>query len=172
MSKIPPRFRTALSTIVLAGFSLSLAASLVGCPATEFAERYASTVEGWIGTPFVDPAEPHADPARALGAPDGRTVAIGDGAVLELRFFRPIRNGPGADLQVIEIGPDGARARVALSEDGVRWDELAEPATDAGSTSYDLEAVGLERASWVRIRGLDNLGLDPGFDLDAVEALH
>lgn len=151
-----------------AGWVLSTA----GCLGGDLPERHASVVERYLGTPFVDPDEPYADPTRALGPPDGRTVALGLGATIELRFFRVIPNGPGPDLRIVEVGPDGARARVAVSADGQTFRTLAEPATDAAGSIYDLDEVGLDGASTVRLQGLDSNGPDPGFDLDAIEALN
>ena len=111
------------------------------------------------------------DPTRALGPPDGRTVALGDGAYVTLRFFRPIPDAEGPDLRVYEVGPDGAQARLAGSEDGVAFVELDRPL--AGPTeAVDLADLGLRSAAYLRIRGVDDAGDDPGYDLDAVEALH
>ena len=109
--------------------------------------------------------------ANALGPPDGRTVAVGRGAHVVLRFFRAVRDGPGPDLRIYEIGADGARARAAVSEDGERFVEAAEDVFDP-ATDLELGDLGLDRIFFVRLRGLDDAGPDPGFDLDAVEALH
>jgi hypothetical protein len=91
--------------------------------------------------------------------------------VLVLRFFRPLRDGNGPDLRVYEVGADGAEARVAVSADGARWVELERSV--AGEVT-DVELGGLDGlpAPFVRVRGLDAAGPEPGFDLDAVEALH
>jgi hypothetical protein len=151
--------------------SILLLAGLAGCLAGEIRDRHAAAFEGYLKTPFVDPEEPFADPARALGPPDGRTIALGRGASITLRFFREIPDGPGPDVRVYEVGPDGAEARVAVSHDGLDFFEF--PALAAGSTTeYDLEAAGLARAKFVRVRGVDDLGVEPGYDLDAAEALH
>jgi len=148
-----------------------LLAGSAACVADDFRTHFASLVEDFLPAPGLDPDAPYADPSRAVGPPDGRTVAVGEGATLLLRFFRPVENGPGPDLRVIEIGSDGARARIAVSEDSERFHEFAEPATDGGATVYDLEELGLETIRAVRVRGIDDNGDDPGFDLDAVESL-
>ena len=135
-------------------------------------DLHASVVQQFLVAPGQDEQAIYSDPKRGLGAPDGRTVALGLGSSLSLRFFRPIPNGDGSDLSVIELGPDGARARIAISEDGVTFFEYPLVATSGNSTLYDFDTFGLESVTVVRIRGLDNLGEDPGFDLDALEALH
>jgi hypothetical protein len=152
--------------------ALALGICASGCIAGEIRDRHAAAVESYLKTPFVDPEEPFADPMRALGPPDGRTVALGRGASITVRFFRAIADGPGPDLRVYEVGPDGAEARVAISEDGNTFFEF--PTLSSGtSTEYDLEGSGVPKALFVRVRGVDDLGeTDRGFDLDAVEALH
>lgn len=141
------------------------------CFPGEIRDRHASVVDEYLPTPFIEADQPFADPERALGPPDGRTVALGRGAYVILRFFRQIRDGPGPDLRIYEIGPDSAVAFVAVSVEGVDFVELAERATGA-STALDLAGTGLDGVSFVRIRGADDAGDEPGFDLDAVEALH
>ncbi|MCK6549429.1 hypothetical protein L6R52_26555 [Myxococcota bacterium] len=141
-----------------------------GCVAPELRERYAAVVDAFEPTPAVDPSSPATDPDRALGPPDGRTVAIGLGGSITLRFFREIPDGPGPDLRIYEVGPDGAAARVAVSTDGLTYAELAELASGE-TTAWDLGSVGVDGARFVWIRGVDELGLEAGFDLDAVEAL-
>ena len=141
-----------------------------GCFQGDFRDRHASVVDDYLATPFVDPDASFADPRRALGPPDGRTVALGVGAFIVLRFFRDIPDGQGFDLRVYEVGEDGAEARVAVSEDGDRFVEFASPASGT-TTTYDLQEAGVSTARFVRIRGIDDAGDEPGFDLDAVEAL-
>jgi hypothetical protein len=153
------------------GFLLLVGATQTGCFPSELRDRHASTVETFLLAPFLPEDAPYADPERALGPPDGRTVALGTGAYVVLRFFRPIPNAPGPDLRVYEVGPDGARARLAASEDGVHFVELSD--TLVGPTqTVDLDELGIDNAAFIRIRGVDDAGDDPGFDLDAVEALN
>lgn len=151
---------------VLAGLGLTAS----GCFPAELRDRHASAVEQYLPTPFQAPDAAFLDPAQALGPPDGRTVAIGRGAFVVLRFFRPVPDAPGPDLRIYEVGADGARAWIAVG-DGTTFVEAPEPLTGPVDT-LDLEALGLETAAFVRIRGLDDAGEEPGFDLDAVEALH
>lgn len=142
-----------------------------GCIPPDLRDRHASVVERYRPTPGAEAGAPFLDPTRALGPPDGRTVALGTGSFVVLRFFREIRDGSGFDLRIYEVGPDGAEAKVSLSGDGetfVDWPGVARgPVFD-----LDLEDLGLDRVTFVRVEGLDDAGLEPGFDLDAVEALH
>ncbi|MEM7675843.1 MAG: hypothetical protein AAF449_07555 [Myxococcota bacterium] len=147
-----------------------LSTLLIGCFQGDFRERHASAVDRYLATPFIDEEAPFADPRRALGPPDGRTVALGVGAFIVLRFFRDIPDGPGSDMRVYEIGNDGSQARVAVSVDGDTFFEMARPALGT-ATTFDLDEVGVPFARFVRIRGTDDAGEEPGFDLDAVEAL-
>ena len=145
---------------------------LVGCYSGNARDLHASVVQDYLPTPGIDLAESYSDPDRGLGAPDGRTVALGLGSALSLRFFRAIPNGLGPDLRVIELGPDNAKARIAVSQDGTQFFEYESTANSGGAALFDFDAFGLERVVTVRVRGLDNEGEDPGFDLDALEALH
>ena len=158
-----PRWRT----LVACGFLISACA----CFPAEVRDRHASAVEAYLPTPFVAQQAAYLDAERALGPPDGRTVALGVGASIVLRFFRGIPNGPGPDVRIYEVGDDGAEAMIALSSDGERFVELAIPARGT-TTAIDADDAGLALVRYVRIRGIDDLGLEPGFDLDAVEALH
>lgn len=141
------------------------------CFPGELRDRHASAVEDWQPAPDMPNDVVWSNPDRALGPPDGRTVAIGEGSTLTLRFFRPIPDANGPDVRVYEIGPDGATAEVAASEDGTSFEVWVERASGP-TTALDLDALGLTRAAFIRIRGLDRAGREPGFDLDAVEALH
>ena len=142
-----------------------------GCFPGELRDRHASAVETWIPAPGTPEGVVWSNPERALGPPDGRTVALRTQSSITLRFFRSIPNSHGPDVRVYEIGPDQARAEVAASEDGSSFETWSEAASGP-TTGFDLDELGLARANFIRIRGLDDAGQEPGFDLDAVEALH
>ena len=144
---------------------------LICCSPIEFGDRHAARVEDYLPTPFIPADAVFGDPEQALGPPDGRTVALGRGAYVVLRFFREVPDGPGPDLRIYEIGPDGAEARVAISSDAEEW---IEPADRVFGPVYNLNMsdLGIAPVFFVRIRGLDLAGQEPGFDLDAVESLH
>lgn len=144
--------------------------SAAGCLPSDFSERHASRVEAHLPTPGAPSDAVFAKGGRALGPPDGRTVAIGRGSFLVVRFFRAVPNGPGPDLRIYELGPDGAQAKIAVSRGGARFVELT-TVLEGPVSEIDFDDAGLDRVSHVRIRGLDDAGTEPGFDLDALEAL-
>ena len=98
-------------------------------------------------------------------------MALRRDASLVVRCFREIPDAPGPDLRIYEVWDDGAQARIALSSDGEHFIEL-DLLAGGGSTEIDLANTGELGVTFVRVRGLDDLGLEPGFDLDAAEALH
>ena len=143
----------------------------LGCAPTELGDRHAARVESYLAAPFTPADAAYNDPERALGPPDGRTVALADGSHIILRFFRGIVDGPGPDLRIYEVGPDAAEARIAVSADAQHWIELTD---SVFGPTYDLDLATIFQTPlfFVRVRGLDTRGPEPGFDLDAVEALH
>lgn len=143
----------------------------MACAPGELRDRHAATVDAYQRTPLLPADSAAADPVRALGPPDGRTVAIGSGGWVVLRFFREIPDGPGPDLRIYEVGADGAQATVAVGIDGIQFVRLPDPA-GGQTTGVDLAGTGFVSIGYVRLEGLDELGLEPGFDLDALEALH
>jgi hypothetical protein len=149
----------------------ALVACLAGCGPGEVRDRFAAVVDAYRATPSQPTESVFLDARRALGPPDGRTVALGEGSRLALRFFREVRDGPGADLRVYEVGEDGAEARISVSAGGETFTALAALA-GGPTTDLDLGAAGVGSVSFVLVEGLDDAGTEPGFDLDAVEALH
>jgi hypothetical protein len=150
----------------------STVVGLLGCTDGNLQDRYASAVERYQAGPAVRSEAPYYDPARALGAPDGKTVALAEESVLVVRFFREIPDAPGSDLRLFEVGSDSSSVRVSVSADGRTFVPLTTPGLSGGATELDLDGTGLPFVSFVSLEGLDNFGTDPGFDLDAVEALH
>lgn len=160
-----------MSMFLAYGLFCVAAVTFPACFPGELRDRHASAVETWLPAPDTPQDQVWSNPDRALGPPDGRTVAVGAQSTLTLRFFRSIPNANGPDVRVYEIGPDGAEANVLASEDGTTFVAWPEPARGP-TTRLDLETIGLDQASFIEIRGLDTAGAEPGFDLDAVEALH
>lgn len=158
-------------------------------------------------------------PGQSLGPATGDVfdiVSLGNGGQITLTFAHPIANGPGFDLAVFENSFSDTfleLAWVEVSADGVNFlrmpnhsltpnpvaafgmvdptdiDGLAGKYRVGYGTPFDLSAVGLSRASYVRIvdivgdgSALDSSGnviYDPhrttgsaGFDLEAVGVLH
>jgi len=144
---------------------------LSACVPADLRDQHASRVESYLPSAFSPADALFTDPERGLGPPDGRTVALDESALLVLRFFRAVPEGPGPDLRVHELGADGAQARIGVSVTGADFVEFERPA-EGLTSDFDLVSLDLENVSFVRIRGLDRAGLEPGFDLDALEALH
>ena len=160
-----------MSIFLASGAFCFAAVTQAGCFPGELRDRHASAVETWQPAPGTPDDEVWSNPDRALGPPDGRTVAVGEESALTLRFFRSIPNANGPDVRIYEIGPDQARAEVAGSTDGIIFATWVQTASGP-TTELDLDEIGLPQAAFIRIRGLDTAGREPGFDLDAVEALH
>jgi hypothetical protein len=144
---------------------------LIACVPADLRDQHASRVETYLPSAFSPEDALFTEPERGLGPPDGRTVALDGSALLVLRFFRPIPDGPGPDLRVHELGADGAQARIGASASGADFLEF-EALAEGLTTDFDLAELGLDGAAFVRVRGLDRAGSEPGFDLDALEALH
>jgi len=158
-------------------------------------------------------------PSKALGPATGDVfdiVSLGNGGQITLAFAHPIANGPGYDFAVFENGVTDTfleLAWVELSADGVNFLRLPNDSLTVGpvsaygtvdptnldglagkyrigyGTPFDLSAVGLSRASHIRLVDIvgdgsahDTSGdviYDPhlttgsaGFDLEAVGVLH
>jgi hypothetical protein len=115
----------------------------------------------------------------AEGAPDGTIVQIGttaSGGVGSVTVFFDDNiafNGPGADVRVHVVDADfPAEATIEVSADGAAWVTVGD-FFDISDVSFDLGSFGLDYAVAVRITNLTtDTALLPGFDVDAVEALH
>jgi hypothetical protein len=132
-------------------------------------------------------------------------LSLGDRGEIVLALVDQVAvDGDGPDLIVFENPFPGwiEPGEVAVSEDGVTWavfpcaphapgapgcagvqPVLSHPAngvspTDpavAGGDAFDLAAVGLARAAFVRVRdtgAISAIGVSAGFDLDAVAIVH
>jgi len=113
---------------------------------------------------------------NVLGAPDDTIVQVGtlDGVgSITIGFSGSIVfDGPGADLTIHtldEIAP--AEAMIEISGDGVTFVPAGNFWDDDGDIDLDLGDYGLPFATAVRITHVSAETL-PGFDVDAVTALH
>ena len=111
----------------------------------------------------------------AQGAPDGTYVQVGTGGhgggTLTVNFSNNVAfNGAGTDVRVHTVA-DGAAASatISLSDDGSTF-VSAGTFADTADANIDLQALGLEFATHVRVTY--SSGEFPGYNLDAVEALH
>jgi hypothetical protein len=109
--------------------------------------------------------------SAALGVPDGVFVSVDTPEVLILSFDdNRVFDGPGDDLWIHSAGNIGATVEVrARKFDGPCT--LLGTITESGG--FDLANYpGLDYIDFVRFVGLDDSGEFPGYDLDAVEAIH
>jgi len=142
---------------------------------------------------------------HAAGAPSMHVLSLGKEGVIVLSFDDyTLVDGPGVDLTVFENPFPGwtEPGFVAVSDDGETWFEwscdpvaegqpgcagvnlvLAGPddgtdptdPTVSGGDQYDLAAIGVSSARYVRIRDTGTNTYDGdagGFDLDAVVVIH
>lgn len=113
--------------------------------------------------------------SAAEGAPDGSYVQIGTeagtGGELTVNFSNNVAfNGAGADIRVHAVADgDPASATIAVSSNGSTF-VSAGTFQDTADADIDLDALGLEFATHVRVTY--SSGAFPGYNLDAVEALH
>lgn len=107
---------------------------------------------------------PPQSPEDFLSLPLGSFVTVGftDETVID---------GAGDDIFIGEVGPNGERADVFVSNDFINFTLLG-TALDSGVTAFDLASIGFAlpvRA--IKIVGLDNLGASPGFDVAFIRVL-
>lgn len=103
---------------------------------------------------------------------DNRFISLPKGSFLVLKFTDNfIIDGEGPDLFLKEIGANGERASVYVSNDGKQFTFLGF-AKDDSTTALDLAHINYKQpVQYVKIIGLDNFGGSPGFDLECVYAL-
>eukprot|EP00755_Sulcionema_specki_P009523 Sspe_Gene.43946::Locus_21498_Transcript_2_3_Confidence_0.333_Length_1380::g.43946::m.43946 len=120
----------------------------------------------------------NSDVTRILGATDGKSVSLGggDGGYIVVRLGEAAVDGPGADLEVHEVGSIGGGVdetyRVSVSDDSLAFVVLG---TGTAITSFDFANVGVDNVTHVRIDDMSFLTLDtntPGSDIDSVSVLH
>jgi PKD repeat protein len=111
----------------------------------------------------------------ALGPPDNNSASIGEGGMImvDMGSIAEIIDNPGDDFIIYEADDSNDGYHVSVSQ---TWNgSFILLGTAYGTTSFDLSDVGLSSARYVKIID-DNDGSpyeqNPGFDLDAVEALN
>lgn len=125
------------------------------------------------------------DPRAALGRPDfsgdnsesHSYVALGRGGQLVLEFFEAeLCDGPGPDLEIVEIGALAEAVAVSVSTDGDRWVNVGEAKGAESTIDLHGRAPTGDRFRFVRLVDLGSPGAKdnqwPGADIDAVVAIH
>jgi hypothetical protein len=109
-------------------------------------------------------------PSAALGTPDGLYVTIDEPEVLTLAFGdNRVFDGPGDDLWVYAVGDENTLVKVNGRFEGGACTFLEMINTSAG---IDLADYDLPYLDYIRFSGIDDQSGYPGFNLDAVVALH
>jgi hypothetical protein len=177
--------RTVLTALTLSAATLLAATSAMAAPTTysgvTFPDgdiSFADAIVNWA--PGSDVGAPHDDPTRALGAPDGAHLSLGDGGTVTFQFTDNSLTTSGdatADLHIFEVGAAVETFFVEISTNGSTWISIG---TLSGQpTSIDIDAVaGVTfgaQYSFVRLTDLLNTN-QTGFpygeaDIDAVGAI-
>jgi hypothetical protein len=109
-------------------------------------------------------------PTAALGAPDGKYVTVDEPEVLILAFGdNRVYDGPGDDLWIYAVGSENTLVKVNGRFEGGACTFLEMINTSAG---IDLADYDLPYLDYIRFSGIDDNSGYPGFNLDAVVALH
>lgn len=151
-----------------------------------FAAPASADIVGFFPDILITAPETVNDPLVVLGAPDDRSVGIGDAMfVYSLGAYRLI-DGPGPDLNVYEADFGAIEFHlmdVLVSNDNQNWVSIGSTMGSAvalegdeqhGSAahrkSFDLAGSGLSEAKYIRIQGLGTGAASgtSGFDLDAI----
>ncbi len=123
----------------------------------------------------TDPSQAYANHSLsfwALGLRDSRRLSIGVRGWVDLDLGKPFANVSGNDLIVVEGDADAEVCTVFVADTPYGpWTRLG---TANGTTSFDLQAVGLSQGRFVRLKD-DGDGsassATAGYDVDAVESI-
>ena len=131
-------------------------------------------------------ARNRSDPTMALGAPQENDhynfVSLGFGGSITLKLDRPVVDGAGADLRVVETSFNDSnrpceaypeRADVAVSRDGIEYITVVEAGCQ--EIAVDLSGSGLDQVQYVRITDVSDpvrfRGAADGYDVDGVMSI-
>jgi hypothetical protein len=115
------------------------------------------------------------DLGNVTGAADGSIVQVGaggsDGSVTVWYTDNVAFDGPGVDIRIHTLDTEApAEATIEVGSDGVGFTVVGNFFDDAGAIDIDLGALGLSFAESIRVTYVS--GEQPGFDVDAIEALN
>lgn len=135
------------------------------------------------GNGFKEPGEPDVPSLTTVNAalkdeldPAVNTLSLPTGSYVTLGFTQGfVVDGPGDDIFIRESGRAGDQANVYVSSKANPTAAdfvLLGIAQDNVTTALDLSAIGFtDPVRAIKIEGLDNRGLSPGFDVVNVEVL-
>jgi hypothetical protein len=174
-------------------FGGPLTANAVVIGGIEFPQGAASfadaVVSYEVGTGGV--TAPHAVSSNSLGVPDYAGdnnctndpgcsfVSLGSGGTLVLRFIDNVLTGSGDDrddLWIFEVGPDVEDTFIAVSSDGINWNEVGKVFGSRSGVDIDAFGFGTD-AEFAYVRLIDDpnegarSGSTVGADIDAVGAI-
>lgn len=111
------------------------------------------------------------DPANALGSTLGTTVSVDIPEVLVLAFTDNLAiDGAGNDIHVYQWVAGDSGINIYGSENNNDYVFLG---YTVGDIEFDLASYAeLDYVKYMKFVGYDNGGTAPGYDLDAVKALH
>ncbi|MCB2108637.1 MAG: PEP-CTERM sorting domain-containing protein [Rhodobacteraceae bacterium] len=129
--------------------------------------------------PGADVGAPYNDASRALGAPDGLHLSLGDGGSVIVRFTNNSLTTSGdatPDLHIFEVGAVVEKFNVSISQDLINWIDLGD--LSGQPTSIDIDAVVgvIPFAQYSYVRLIDVAPNQTGFpygeaDIDAIGAI-
>ena len=165
---------TIIATVIAAAVPLNT-------PRAQEGENYADQVVSYkAGNPAPNSA--HTNPQDALGKPDyvfkdfTGFVSLGCKGELILKFTdNSLVDGPGNDLEIVEVGPIMEATQVAISTDGAKWIKLGKLKGSAKSIDLAGKVQAGTDYPWVRLRDASNKKCKDktaGADIDAIVALN
>ncbi|MFK8029612.1 MAG: thrombospondin type 3 repeat-containing protein [Gammaproteobacteria bacterium] len=161
-----------LGAALICAVTPSTLAQNVGDPdeIVEFFDSGAGPIPGpYGGGPGLNAPAP-VDPEILFDSDIEGWVSLPENSYITVRFNQyPIINGPGDDIEIIEIGSANERADISVSTDGINFTSIG---IANGNTESYFDIAGLGTIDYIRITGLDSNGSSPGFDLSSVNSLN
>ena len=151
-------------------------------PIANCANPFADVVASY--DPVIQNGEPlavHRIFSRAVGAPDGSGVSLGDGGSITFEFTDnalTLSGDSAPDLRIVENGPDVEDTFVEFSEDGVVWLSAGSVGGSTSELDLDQPIFGFspdDEFFFVRLTDDPDkdaqTGAAVGADIDGIEAL-
>lgn len=155
---------------------------LSGCAPAISTSIYAASVEAFD---VCGAGNNHCDPDEVKGSPDATyttgyiSLGTDDGYIVAM-MGSEFTDGPGADLQIFEVG-DAVSSRagdepfdVFISRSGSSWIQVAEEIENADGKTYAAIDIAPNSGTYRYVKVVNRSssgGSTPGADIDAIEAL-